>query len=187
MPKIFFIGMPGCGKSHIGKRIAKKYKYHFIDLDDVIVQNTGKTINEIFSSEGEAHFRELEAKWLRNISATEDNFLMATGGGTPCFHQNMDFINKQGISLFINISIKTLAKQLSTKGIDKRPLLKGLNDEALYNELQDKYLKRAEFYNQAKIIVNLDQRKPKKVEDALNKYLGEKSISILPAQKNSEK
>jgi shikimate kinase len=171
MPKIFLVGMPGCGKTYLGKRIAKKLGLDFVDLDEVIIGIAGKAITEIFLSEGEDYFRQLEAESLREISINHQDFVMATGGGAPCFHQNMEFINHQGISLFVNLSLEIIADSLLAKGIHERPLLKDFNKTTLLGELQEKFSKRIKFYSQAKVIVNLEKRDPEKVEQALENYL----------------
>jgi shikimate kinase len=171
MPKIFFIGMPGCGKTYLAKRIAQKMGLNFIDLDEVIVEVAGKAINEIFLFDGEEHFRQLEARSLRDITVNHLDFVMATGGGAPCFHQNMEFINQQGISIFVNLSLETIASGLLTKGIDERPLLKDFNKETLLGELREKFSRREVFYKQAKIIVDLEKRDPVKVEKVLENYM----------------
>jgi shikimate kinase len=171
MPKIFFIGMPGCGKTYLGKRTAEKLGLDFIDLDEVIVAATGKEITEIFSSDGEAHFRETEAEKLRELTFNNKDFIMATGGGAPCFHDNMRFINQHGISLFINMSLEIIADGLLAKGIEDRPLLKKFSKATLLGELQEKFSGRIGYYSQANIIVDLEKREPEKVEQALVNYL----------------
>ncbi len=171
MPKIFFIGMPGSGKSHLGRKVSAKLELPFFDLDEQIVAVTGQPIKEIFSEHGEDHFRKLEAEQLRKIALENENFLMATGGGTPCFHENMTFINQQGISLFINISLEVIATNMSEKGMDKRPLFKNFTKENILDELKEKFRKRSVFYDQAHIVVNLEKRNYKRVKNTLMNYL----------------
>jgi shikimate kinase len=103
--KLFLIGLMGSGKSVMGKRISQSAQLPFIDLDNEIEKEEGMKIQEIFSKKGEDYFRTLEAAALRRHSEAEE-FVMATGGGAPCFHGNMDFINKTGTSIFLNTHIK---------------------------------------------------------------------------------
>ena len=83
--KFFLVGMPGCGKSTFGRRLSKSTGYKLIDLDIEIVSYAGKTISDIFESEGEERFREVESRLLKNLTCENEDFIMATGGGAPCF------------------------------------------------------------------------------------------------------
>ena len=111
MKNIFLVGMPSSGKSTLGKELARNLGYSFTDMDKLIETREQKTINEIFSSKGEDYFRELEKKILHTIQPTQST-VIATGGGVPCFHQNMDYIKENGISIFLNVDIDDLAKRI---------------------------------------------------------------------------
>lgn len=177
--KIFFIGMPGSGKSYIGRRAAGKLGLPFIDLDEAIVEFTGKSINEIFNTEGETYFRELEARLLREITHKNRAFLMATGGGTPCFHDNMAFINAHGASIFLNTPLETIASGLLEKGTQERPLLKDFSSETLLKELRAKFSDREKFYRKAKLTIDpeaWDVEKTVKEVAAFVKRLNESSF-----------
>ena len=123
--------MPGCGKSTFGKRASEILKMEFIDLDREIVESEMKSISEIFETLGEDHFRKVESLVLKKITSEKKHFIMATGGGAPCFFDNMEFMNTHGITFYIEIEIKHLLSRLSSRGIDKRPLLKRLGEENL--------------------------------------------------------
>lgn len=151
--KIFLIGMPGCGKSTFGRRASEQLSITFIDLDKEIINYTQKTINDIFEQDGEDYFRKIESKLLKSITVKKDNFIMATGGGAPCFFDNMEFMNANGITFYINTDIAFLLERLSTKGINKRPLLKEIGAENLKNGLIEKLKERSAFYLNAQIII----------------------------------
>jgi shikimate kinase len=151
--KIFLIGMPGCGKSTFGRKASEQLSMTFIDLDTEIVNYTQKSINDIFEQEGEEYFRKIESKLLKSISENKDHFIMATGGGAPCFFDNMEFMNDQGITFYIDTDITFLLKRLSRKGINKRPLLKKIGVENLENGLSEKLKERLPFYSKAQVIL----------------------------------
>jgi shikimate kinase len=151
--KIFFVGMPGSGKSTIGKHVAMQLGYDFIDLDDVIVSNEGREITEIFKDEGEEYFRNIEHQYLVELIEKKESFILATGGGAPCFFDNMERMNQSGITIFLNVPIEDLYNKLKTKGTDKRPLLKNISASDLLSELKQKFEVRQKFFEQSRIII----------------------------------
>lgn len=151
--KIYLIGLPGCGKSYWASQLATHYQLPLIDLDAEIVKDTGLSINDIFMYHGEEWFRQKEADLLRLCSQQNDSFIFSAGGGAPCFHNNMSFINRNGISIFINRSPDNIAQRLLNKGFDKRPLLKGKKD-TLQEELAMKLQQRKQYYEQAIIVLS---------------------------------
>lgn len=148
--KLYLIGLPGSGKSFLGKELAAALKISFIDLDAVIEREAARSIAQIFSEKGEAYFRSLEATALRQQSKNPD-FVMACGGGTPCFHNNMQFINETGKSIFLNVPVHQIAHRLKDSRPDNRPLLK--NAQSLESELNKLLEKRIGFYQQASATV----------------------------------
>jgi shikimate kinase len=147
--KIFLIGFMGCGKSHHGRKLAQMLDYHFIDLDEWIVDKAQMNIPIIFREKGEAYFRQLEAKALRALQQ-QDNTVIACGGGAPCFHQNMDWMNQHGVSVFLDTAEALILERVRRKP-DKRPLLKGKSDEVLRQFIRAKLSERRSFYEQAQI------------------------------------
>ena len=111
MKNIYLVGMPSSGKSTLGKELAKNIGYSFMDMDKLIETREQKTVSEIFSNFGEAHFREIEKKTLRGFQP-DQSMVIATGGGIPCFNDNMDFIKQNGVSVFLNVDVNDLAKRL---------------------------------------------------------------------------
>lgn len=155
--RIYLVGLPGSGKTTLGKQLAEKLGLRFIDLDDAIIEEAGKTIPEIFSHQGEGNFRIMEREVLHSISAIEDDFVMATGGGAPCYHFNMDFMNDHGQTVFLDVSPGDLALRLIDEGIEKRPLFKSYDHQDLIQEVRDLKEKREEYYNQAGIKIKDNQ------------------------------
>lgn len=149
---IFLVGFMGSGKSTLGKKLATHFQADFIDLDTEIEKKCGKSVNEIFDTEGENFFREKEKEALRNLPDKEILFV-ATGGGTPCFHDNMKWMKEHGVVIYLNLPTAILIGRLKN---DKknRPLIKTLDDKALSNYINEKLEERNPFYEQADILVN---------------------------------
>ena len=145
--KLFLIGMMGSGKSYWSRQLSKKLKTGGYDLDFLIESHEEKTISEIFEEDGEAYFRKSEAKILRWF-AEKKAFVLATGGGTPCFHDNMDWMNANGITIWIDETVETMVERLKP-GKDRRPLISSLSDEALTAFLNDRLAERSPIYEKA--------------------------------------
>ena len=151
--KIFLIGFMGCGKTHWGQELSKKLSIPFFDLDEKIEEHAGTSITTIFAEKGEEYFRMLEKEVLYFITESHETFVMATGGGTPCFYNNIDYLKKNGIVVWFNCSIDCLYKRLSTeKG--KRPLVASIPDNQLKAYIVKKFSNRKIFYQQANVIIN---------------------------------
>lgn len=154
MNRIFLIGYMGAGKTTAGKELANILNLDFIDLDLYIESRYHKSINQIFTEHGESKFREIESKLLKEVSDFE-NTVISTGGGTPCFFDNMQHMNNCGTTLYLKSSTKTLADRLFLNK-DKRPLLKDKTEEELFIFVDENLAKREPFYSQAKLIHNTD-------------------------------
>lgn len=152
--RIYLIGYMGSGKSTVGKGLATALKLQFLDLDNYIEKRNFKTIPEIFATEGETGFRIIEKKALQEVSEFED-IIIATGGGAPCFFDNMELIKKTGISLYLKGSPRILAQRLLNSKIE-RPLIKGKSKEELIAFIAETLAKRNEWYSQADIILEFD-------------------------------
>lgn len=147
MKPIFLIGYMGSGKSTLGKALASRCEVRFIDLDDYIEERSGKTIKEIFATEGEAAFRDLERRMLVEVSGF-DNVLVACGGGTPCFGDNMELMNEHGVTVLLQASYERLLERLK-RGRHKRPLIAALNDEELGDFITRQLELRMSHYSKA--------------------------------------
>lgn len=145
--RIFLIGMMGCGKSTVGKRLAARLNFSFYDLDVFIEQKLNATIAEIFREKGESFFRKEEMACLHELLSIE-KAVIATGGGTPCFFDNMQRMKTGGICIYLEASPQLLFSRL-TKQKNARPLLAGLENEQLKNFLAEKLSERMPFYAQA--------------------------------------
>ncbi len=157
---IFLIGFMGCGKSTLGKKVATKTGYSFIDLDDLIVQEINMSISEYFGAFGEQAFRKIERDQLHKLSCLK-NTIIATGGGAPCYMDNMDWMNEHGKTVYMKLPPKALLSRLSQKEVESRPLLKGKTTEELLEFIQSKLEEREPFYNRAKIIFDALQSNTK--------------------------
>ena len=151
---VFLMGMPGCGKSTIGKKLAKKIKFQFIDLDDYIEKKEKKSISSIFNDKGESTFRNLETHYLKEIISASQQTIVSLGGGTPCFNNNLEFINEKGISIYFEAPLKLLRDRiLAAKHI--RPMFKDLNEKEVLGKLKDLIEKRKLFYELATYKINV--------------------------------
>lgn len=135
------------GKTTLGRYAAREMGRDFIDLDRYIEARYRKSIADIFASDGEARFREIERNMLHEV-AEFDNVLVATGGGTPCFFDNMAYMNKRGVAVFLSCPVETICRRIKISKV-KRPLLLSLDDEALTNRIDEMLAARMPFYMQA--------------------------------------
>lgn len=151
----------GSGKSTLGKKLANKLAKPFFDLDEEIEKQEGKTITAIFEQHSEVYFRKLEKELLNKITTENNDFVMALGGGTPCFYDNMDFINKNGQSIYLKYNSGVLLSRLSDAK-SERPLIKDKTENQLTNFIDEKLAQREKYYTKSKVIVdgidlNLDE------------------------------
>jgi shikimate kinase len=156
---IFLIGMPSSGKTTLGRQLAKtltsvKGKLEFIDLDSRIEVAESMKVSEIFAMKGEDYFRKIESQQLKKIQK-DSNVVVATGGGVPCFFDNMDFIKNNGIAIFLDVSPEKLVERMLVSSKNDRPMF-DLKSENLLQQITEKYNQRTRFYKQADIIVEGD-------------------------------
>ena len=149
--KIFLIGMPGSGKTTLGKRLAKEMLTPFVDLDKEIERREGKSVQQLFTERGEDYFRQVESKELTEWAASAKSFVMATGGGTPCFFEGIKVINQSGLSIFLDVPLSTLLSRLGKK--TDRPLLNADDLEEKKEKLSKLLANRTQYYQQANITV----------------------------------
>lgn len=151
---IFLIGMPSSGKSTLGKQLAKLLNYEFVDLDIRIELAEGLKVPEIFSMKGEEYFRKSESQQLKKIQK-DSKVIVATGGGVPCFFDNMDYIKDTGVSIFLNVEPEKLIDRVKSSKKNDRPLL-DIESETLETRITDLYNKRLPDYKKADIIIEGD-------------------------------
>ena len=162
---IYLIGFMGCGKTTLGKKISKKSNKIFLDMDAEIEKNTQLSVADIFLQHGEGYFRELENKLLTTIVA--QNYIVSTGGGVPCFLNNMEIMKASGLTVFINLPSKTLVSRLLNEK-DKRPLIQNTAPENLLTEIEERLNQRLPYYQQAHIIFNpLQQSEEELIEQIM--------------------
>lgn len=148
MSRIFLLGFMGTGKTHWAQQWADVHEAVFVDLDHEIELEVGKSVLDIFEENGEVFFREVEAKKLREIS-TQDNIIVSTGGGAPCFHENIQWMNDHGITVLLEAGPQYILERVLHEK-QKRPLIKNLNEAELLFFIQQKLEERMPFYRQAK-------------------------------------
>ena len=139
----------GSGKSTVGKKLASRLNWSFIDLDDKIELKTGIKIAEIFAGKGESFFRAMESDVLRSL-ATEADTVISTGGGTPCFGENMDYMLESGLTIYLKMTPAQLKTRL-LKSSHERPLIKNIRIEDLQGFIEKKLGEREKWYSRAEI------------------------------------
>ncbi len=154
MQKIFLIGYMGSGKTTIGKSLAQKLNLQFVDLDLFIENRYRKKINDIFAERGETVFRELERKTLQEVAQFE-NVVVSTGGGTPCFFDNIELMNRLGHTIYLQVPIDELAARLELCKLN-RPLVKDKNLTEIKEFVTQSLSKREAYYNRASFIFNAE-------------------------------
>lgn len=147
--KIFLIGMPGSGKSTLGRELSRQLGIPFVDLDKEIEDGEGKTIPEIFLLEQEEGFRKIESAVLTTWADKPGDFVIATGGGAPCYGTNMEKILGSGVSIFIDVPVAELINRMSEGEKRARPLLN--TTLSLEENLENLRKKRLPFYEKANI------------------------------------
>jgi shikimate kinase len=154
--KIFLLGFMGSGKTYWGQQLAQKMNLPFFDLDAVVALTGGKTVTEIFSEQGEEYFRYQEKAALEKLIEENDAFVISTGGGTPCFFNNLDLMKDSGTTIWLNTPVAVLLQRLS-KEKQHRPLLKNIDDDDLRQTIIKKLGTRKIYYEQAHIILHSEE------------------------------
>ncbi|MBQ1204348.1 MAG: shikimate kinase [Alistipes sp.] len=153
MKPLFLVGYMGCGKSTIGRKLARALHLEFVDTDHRIEEREGATVIDIFHYEGEERFRTIEREVLEEVVASEQAAVVSTGGGLPAWGDNMARMNEVGRTIYLKRSAENIASRLSPYGRQKRPRLRGLNDEELVIFMREDMAKRDPYYSQAVQVV----------------------------------
>ena len=149
--KVVLVGLPGSGKSTFGRQLAQELGFPFLDLDQQIEEKYLKKIPEIFSIYGEGNFREWETETLSGLLDRDSSFILASGGGAPCFNDNMELINSKSISVYLDVPLESISQRLQASKVQNRPMFQGLDQGEIILKLKSLLVSREYFYNQAKI------------------------------------
>jgi shikimate kinase len=152
---IYLIGMPSSGKSTLGRALAVTLGYEYVDMDEMIVQNEQRSVFQIFQDSGEAYFRKIECDLLQSFLPNQKK-VISTGGGVPVFFDNMAFILKNGISVYLDVLPQNLFERIYNSSKNDRPLIDKSDSEKLLENLIEKYNYRYPYYSQADIIIRED-------------------------------
>ena len=148
--RIYLVGYMGVGKTTVGKKLARMLDLPFYDLDAVITESVERTIPEIFEAEGESGFRGVERSYLHKITDTHPSMVLSTGGGTPCFYDNMQFMNEQGITIYLQMDVASLSHRLINSKAN-RPLIANITAEGLQAYVKRHLDERKDYYEDAHI------------------------------------
>jgi shikimate kinase len=156
---IFLTGFMGVGKTTTGKRLANSLSIDFIDTDEMIEKKYSCSIVEYFENYGESSFRKEERAILLDIIKSNNQAVISVGGGLPCYNDNMEFMNQNGTTVYLQRPSKELFHRL-LQGRHKRPLIARMSDDELLNFIESKLQEREKFYLLAEIIADRDQQEP---------------------------
>ncbi|MFD0963910.1 shikimate kinase [Pseudofulvibacter geojedonensis] len=154
---IVLLGYMGCGKSTIGKELAKTLSFSFVDLDNYIEKKEAMSVTNIFKSKGEIYFRKKEHEYLKELTSNSDKLILSLGGGTPCYANNMRVLDREGInSIYLSVSVKELSKRLFNEK-EERPLIANIEtEEELQSFIGIHLFERSSFYSQARTVIKTD-------------------------------
>lgn len=170
-PALFFlIGLMGSGKSYWGKLLAKKNNFNFVDVDKLIERKMNLSINEIFNNYGEPNFRKMESEILIELSLLKEHTFISTGGGTACFNNNINWMNENGITIWLNDDVETISKRLEFSKI-QRPLLINNAENNLQEYLNELLKQRIPFYSKSKHQLLGEQINENNFQAIINSYV----------------
>ncbi len=168
--RLYLIGYMGCGKSTIGRKIARYAYMRFVDTDSKVEQREGATVADIITNQGEEYFRTVEQAVLADTAA-DDDIVVSTGGGLPVWGDNMARIAQLGVSVYLRRSPKNIISRLSPYGRQKRPKFRGLNDEQLLAFMTTHMAEREPIYSQADIIIDCDTMSDNEIIELINREI----------------
>lgn len=162
---IFLVGYMGCGKTTFGRELATALDWEFADLDELIEERYKISIHDFFIKYGEENFRRIENMMLREV-LIKNRIIISTGGGTPCFYNNMDLMNSHGVTIFLNTPVSVLIDRL-INGKRKRPLIMGLEIKELTLKINQHLAQRIKYYNMAQYKLGLEEQSTSLVQERL--------------------
>ncbi|NNE55601.1 MAG: shikimate kinase [Flavobacteriales bacterium] len=165
--RIFLIGYMGSGKTTLGERLSRAMSMDFVDLDQQIELRENRPIPEIFKAEGEAGFRGIEKRCLREVVTEMDEVVISTGGGTPCFYDNMSLMNQSGLTIYLRMDVPSLVFRLRNSD-GSRPLISGMSENELSAFVKQHLEERKEFYEECKIVVEGMGFSDKKLDELID-------------------
>ena len=151
---VFLVGYAGSGKSSLGKRLARRLGVRFVDTDKAVEQSVGASIADIFHYEGEEYFRMAERKAVETLANEAVDMVIATGGGLPTWRDNMEWMLRSGVTIYLRRSPEQILSRLSAYGREKRPMFRGKSDEELLEFMHQQMAEREKYYSQAHISVD---------------------------------
>jgi len=169
--RIYLVGYMGSGKSYLGKRLAADFSFSFLDTDAMVEAAEGKSVVDVFRDAGEADFRRLETAALERTFSMQDVFV-ATGGGLPCHADNMERMNRNGITVYLDVRPEILAERLKDE-LEQRPLLNGLTYRALQERIVKQLSEREPFYRQAQVIFPSGEISAQELREAIRRTAGQ--------------
>ena len=167
---IFLIGMPGSGKSSVGKELATLMESKLLDLDAYIIEREKLSIPEIFKTKGEDYFRKAETNSLAEICEKMKSGVIAVGGGTPCFNNNMEVMQKGGCTVYLKTTPDVLANRIEND-TNERPLFRKLNGRKLKEKVTSMLEHREKFYKKATVVFDLRDKTPAVIAAEIKKLL----------------
>lgn len=171
MQKIILVGYMAVGKSTIAQLLSKKNQFTAVDLDKLIENKLGLSINEIFEQQGEIYFRKIEHETFKEVLEGDKDAVISTGGGTPCYANNHLLLNGSNVvSIYLKASLEVILERLQIEK-KERPLVKNQSDEALREFVAKHLFERSYFYNQATLTVSVDNKSPEVIVDEIFQLL----------------
>lgn len=152
--KLFLVGYAGSGKSTLARSLSRRLGCRFVDTDKRVEQMVGASIADIFFYEGEEYFRRSEREALEQVTALDENIVIATGGGLPTWSDNMEWMNREGVTIYLRRSAEQILSRLSDYGRQKRPLFRGKSDEELLDFMRKQMAERESYYGASQIIID---------------------------------
>lgn len=169
--KVVFVGYMGSGKSLVGKLLAKKLEVPFYDLDAIIEEKENQSIRELFETKGEIYFRKIENNILKLVLQKTESFVLSLGGGTPCYHNNHELLQHDGIvSFYLKATSANLVERLQDEK-DARPLLASVNNDQLLDFITKHLFDRSFYYHQVNHVIAIDEKSVEQLVDEIQMKL----------------